>query len=797
MAIRLSAMRPHRLALLGALVVATSGGLEAAPGLASESAEITLKRPTPHVFLASDEGFTPSSSSAGITFDGQILIPRAGEHRFFHAAGTLRIDGRAIDSGSVHLEAGRHGFEFRSQRQAGPLRVWLEWEGPGFGREPIPPRFFSHESQDAGGPDGRALFEELGCSNCHLSESRSIARWPGPVLTGLAGRVKPDWIRHWLDAPENFRPWATMPQMLSVAERGDVAAFLASLGSDPIPEPSFGEHHSRRGRTTFQSFGCTACHTGKLDLAGLGSKMAVGRLQEFLRAPLQYAPAGRMPSFHLTSDEALDLAAYLALSTNAAFERPAASGDIDRGRRLVQTAGCLACHALEGLQAEHVAPNLAVLNSGQGCLSETGSTRTPRYRLAAGQRDALRSFIDSYRRAPDRVPAPTFDLRRRMRQLRCHGCHEIDGRAPTGVIAEDAPPLTGIGRKLKAPWIERVISSKEVSLDWQELRMPNYGSTHAAWLASALAKSAGVDPHEVPATPPAGDRQRGHDMLGVSAEESGMGCIGCHGWQEFPSLGENGPNLFEVGRRLRFPWFERWMRQPARILEGTSMPSYFADTADPGSALAIANLWAAFRSAADLPPPFGFRLADASRGGETRPVPVDRAVVIRWDMPEASPAAIAVGLPGGVSYCFDAGESRLRYVWRGGFVDMTRTLLSKKNRETNLTETAEIVGEIFFREGPAPIRVGDRDRIPQRRFRGYRLVDSLPEFHYLLDGVDVYELIAPIERGIVRRFRIADVSQPMWFVASEAEGVQIESSLRGAQIPRGTDVRFEVSVVAR
>ena len=210
----------------------------------------------------------------------------------------------------------------------------------------------------------------------------------------------------------------------------------------------------------------------------------------------------------------------------------------------------------------------------------------------------------------------------------------------------------------------------------------------------------------------------------------------------------------------------------------------------------ISDLWAAFQSAAELPPPFGFRLTDMSQGGETRPVPVDRAVVIRWDMPEASPAAIAVGLPGGVSYCFDAGESRLRYAWLGGFVDMTRTLLSKKNRETNLTETAEIVGEIFFREGLAPIRAGDRERIPQRRFRGYRLVDSLPEFHYQLDGVDVYELIAPVDGGIVRRFRIGEVSQPMWFVASEAEGVRIESSLPGAEIPKGVDVEFEVTVVA-
>ena len=790
-------MRSRQPALVGACILVAASAVDAAPGLTSRSDEIALDRSTPNLYLAAGEGLTPRSSSADIEFRGQLLVPRAGEHRFFQTAGALWINGREIGPSGVQLEAGQHNLDFRVTRHTGPLRVSLEWEGPGFAREPIPPRFFSHETERAPEVDGRELFEELGCSNCHLSESLSITRWQGPVLSGLGGRVKPAWIRHWLDAPESFRPWASMPTMLSATERGHVAAFLASLGAESIAEPDFGEHHSRRGRTNFQSLGCTACHTSELSLVGLGSKMTVGRLQDFLRDPLRIAPAGRMPSFHLSADEALDLAAFLALSTNESFELPIASGDVDQGRKLVQTAGCLACHSLEGVPSAHVAPELTSLRSKHGCLGDSPATRIPRYRLNESQREALRDFIDSYQRAPDTVAAPIFDLRRRLQQLRCHGCHEIDGQPATGVVAETAPPLTDVGRKLKASWIERVISSEQITLDWQQLRMPSYGSSHAAWLASTFAKSAGVDPQEAPPTVRAGDREKGHDMLGVDAERSGMGCIGCHGWGEFPSLGENGPNLAEAGRRLRPHWFERWMRQPARILEGTSMPSYFADSRNPENALAVANLWAAFQSAADLPLPFGFQLTDASVGGETRPVPVDRAVVIRWDMPEASPAAIAVGLPGGVSYCFDAGESRLRYVWRGGFVDMARTLLSKKNRETNLTETAEIIGDIFFREGPAPIRTGDRERIPQKRFRGYRLVDTLPEFHYQLDGVDVYELIAPMEGGIVRHFRIAEVSQPMWFVPSLAEGVRIQSSLRDNQIPRGVDVQFEVTIVAQ
>ncbi|HQS06969.1 MAG TPA: plastocyanin/azurin family copper-binding protein, partial [Daejeonella sp.] len=35
----------------------------------------------------------------------------------------------------------------------------------------------------------------------------------------------------------------------------------------------------------------------------------------------------------------------------------------------------------------------------------------------------------------------------------------------------------------------------------------------------------------------------------------------------------------------------------------------------------------------------------------------------------ASPAAIAVSLPGDLSYCWDAGTCKLRFAWRGGFLD--------------------------------------------------------------------------------------------------------------------------------
>lgn len=783
-----------------ALLVASLTGLSwvasAAPGLGAAVGESRIVHPAPRLFLAEGEGVLPTGGADAVVWSGSLSIPRSGEFQFFVSGGELSVDGRPVGETPVRLEAGLRAFQVRQTQRIGPLRLAVDWSGPGFGREPIPARFFSQPRSAPRRPDGRRLFEDLGCSNCHRSDSQSLRPRPGPVLTGVGARIKPAWLERWLEAPGRVSGWATMPRLLGADERADVVAFLRVQAAGAVTEPRSTKRDVERGRTIFQSFGCAACHGDELPLAGLGAKTTVGNLQRYLVDPLRFSPAGRMPSFRLTEQEALQLAAYLATFGAASTERVGRDGDPARGRELMQTSGCLGCHQLEGLESDYAAPDLRRLHETDGCLADDVPASLPRYRLGSAERDALRRFVGAYRATPDVVAAPTFDLARRMEQLRCGACHPIGGEPRTGSLAEPAPPLTDIGAKLRAESLEQAIGAETRILDWQELRMPTYRAEDASWLASALAKASGIAPGENADRGLSGDAKIGLSMLGMDGSQGGLGCIGCHGWRQFAALGENGPNLFETGRRLRRDWFLRWMRGPERILAGTSMPNYFG-AADPAQArLDLANLWAAFRSSAELPPPVGFQAARASLGDEAMPVPGERAMVVRWDMPEATPASIAVGLPGGVSYCFDAGEARLRYAWRGGFLDLSPTLLSKKNRETNRTETARVVGEIFFREGSYPIRVGDRRRIPQRRFRGYRLIDSFPEFRYEVDGIEVRERILPIKGGLVRRFRLEEVDRPMWFVPTAAAGVEIRSTLPANVIPRGEGVAFEVTVVA-
>ncbi len=132
-------------------------------------------------------------------------------------------------------------------------------------------------------------------------------------------------------------------------------------------------------------------------------------------------------------------------------------------------------------------------------------------------------------------------------------------------------------------------------------------------------------------------------------------------------------------------------------------------------------------------------------------------------MEDAGPAAIAVSLPNDLSYCWDAGACRLRYAWSGGFVDNTR--IWKGHADVN----AKIIGSVFYRDNTSyPILIGKPEGEPVIEFRGYSLVNKYPEFHYTINGIDVFELILPREdgKGLIRKFRIPEANDNVWFSSS-------------------------------
>ena len=119
------------------------------------------------------------------------------------------------------------------------------------------------------------------------------------------------------------------------------------------------------------------------------------------------------------------------------------------------------------------------------------------------------------------------------------------------------------------------------------------------------------------------------------------------------------------------------------------------------------------------------------KGGDpygSSPTHTGRPQVQRIFMPDAGPAAIAVALDGDTSVCWDAGTSRFRYAWTGGFID------GYPYWKRNGDGLAKIEGEIRYLENSSPF-----EPLGERKFLGYKMEAGLPVFRYTVAGLEITE----------------------------------------------------------
>ncbi|MEY4939672.1 MAG: hypothetical protein RIQ93_1407 [Verrucomicrobiota bacterium] len=132
----------------------------------------------------------------------------------------------------------------------------------------------------------------------------------------------------------------------------------------------------------------------------------------------------------------------------------------------------------------------------------------------------------------------------------------------------------------------------------------------------------------------------------------------------------------------------------------------------------------------------------------------------------AYPSSFAIGLPGGINFCFDPVRGGVSYVWTGGFIDPT----SARNGIGKFVDAVKLLGPVVYQEsGNAPLRRGDKSRAPVVGFSGYTLrVDSV-EFRYTVDGAPVREEIRarPGAKGLERRLHIEGSSDAKWWYVAE------------------------------
>lgn len=619
-----------RMAALAALQIASA---EPAPGLIAQfeqNGSIDAMRLPNAAFY-----FSPNHPPSGlhgqgplqVSLEGFVSVELRAQHSFqvessgsaelfVNGASVLAFAGGGMSelSKPVRLNKGTNALRLAFTAKEGePAQARVFWKTRSLALPiPIPLSALSHEPNH---PllrernllrQGAYAIAEYNCLRCHSDSSAKPKPLNAPSLARIGERLRSDWIASWLAEPSKHRSDARMPVVVNAEEGRAIAEFLAST-AEPAPHEISGS--ADKGAKLFETLQCSRCHTvepqhndGRLSLSHAGQKYFRGALLDFLRNPRQHHSASRMPNFRLTEKEAGDLARFLAPQNPPTPAKATVSAG---GRELVQTKGCLNCHAgPENLESKLHAKALAALqNLEAGCLDSSDS-RTPRFPFRDGEKDAIRAALQAGKPVfPERASSIEVALRE-TETLRCATCHN----AADGVIR-----LELIGGKLKPEWSARMIEGAlpYKPRPWLAARMPSFHQ-HGAPLAEGLAALHGVPP-TTPAEPPLDVDAAATGARLVSAA-GGFSCVACHpvGANSSGVVVESpGVNFAYSGERLLRSFFDRWVMNPAALDPATKMPVYFdeaghsqlLDFYEGDGPKQIEAMWHYIRQGDKMPPP--------------------------------------------------------------------------------------------------------------------------------------------------------------------------------------------------
>jgi mono/diheme cytochrome c family protein len=577
---------------------------------------------------------------------------------------------------------------------------------------------------------GEELVAALRCHACHGAELK-IAAPPAPALDRLEGNLSHDWLVESLTSIDAASDSSRrMPHFgLSQSEAKAVAAYLIAA-SEPAPRetaPESREAGSQRaaqpkksggkenpkqekpsaaaGERLLLTVGCLACHRvgefGESDLFGGGdlSRIAEKRPADFftrwLTNPAAVNRDHHMPIFELTARERESLSLYLATLGDRKAERPTAVREeelIRQGRRLVESNRCGACHALpkDSARPAFASALSEISNWDRACSGDPHPGKQPGYRLSAEDTAAVREYVAATSGVAHRDSAAA-DSRIVLRRRNCLACHEREGSpglapklAPVIAAREDLapllpsmtpPPLVSVGDKLRDEALADAIRrAGPPHRPYLAARMPKFhlpdNELHALVRRFIVqdriplrtdATSTHVEPD--PAVEAAGPRLVTSD---------GFGCVSCHQigsvQPDKAPLNARGPDLSLLENRIRREWFDRWVRNPARIVPRMEMPAVqlpvrgvLKDNLDEQ----LAAVWRALNTPGFEPPPPNpvrvLRRSGMNDRNEWAAVGTD----VLEDRGRQYLKPLLIGLPNRHNVLLDLEQNRLAGWWLG------------------------------------------------------------------------------------------------------------------------------------
>lgn len=671
-------------------------------------------------------------SDGSIHWSGQLFTLIPGEYRLhFYLQGTVQItvqDEVLLETNAstpqwvvtdpVALEYGYHPIEILYEQNGEQPLFKAHWEGPTFRLEPIPPATLFHDGEGAPSSQlerGRELVVALNCKACHAIEGTTKIG-DEASLTHLQGNMHPSWLIDWIGkqrqttvqpGEDGAASTSRMPSFdIAPADiRAMTAYLLRTPSSSSDASPTKGD--AEAGERLFHTVGCLACHDSHLDtprglydgtsLANVASKRPASFFEAWLENPATLNANHRMPIFPLSEEERSNLAAYLATLANDSpieqFETPDLTDAAlqSHGRELLVANRCNACHQLEtDATTEAVLPPIAFPESidwESSCLAKANAgEHRPSYVLTPADAEAVRAFVMATRHHTFALPRGEGILAQRN----CLACHSRDweqgiaAKLPALTAAHPelapelptlAPPaLTGIGDKLAHEALGQAITTKAPARrPWLAVRMPRFvlSDEERQTLVDYF-----ISTDRIPSTAISDEAKQDETALELAGRRlvtaDGFGCTSCHQIGSVEphqvALNARGTNLSLLGKHIRRSWFDRWVRNPARIVPKMEMPSIqLAVHGVLGDDLhaQLDAVWHVLNQEGFEPPPPGaLRVVRSTNSGDADERANVLTDVLRMNEREFI-KPLLIGLPNRHSFVFDFEKHELAGWWIG------------------------------------------------------------------------------------------------------------------------------------
>ena len=458
-------------------------------------------------------------------------------------------------------------------------------------------------ASEAGDPvKGKELVASLGCMACHQVQPQKtdvkrdrnqLHREFGPNLIGLGSKTSRAWLFDWLKDPNRYHPESKMPNMrLSDGEALDIAAYLAQdvspVAAKPIPL--------------------------------VNEKILDAIVLDFLKKS-DTIEASKARTKAMSVDEKLVFAGQRLVREYGCFschkilgfenERPIGTELTEEGGKSVERLDFGLVDIEHNKEAWFKQKMLDPRIFDKGKVKEPlEKLKMPNFNFTEEEVDAITTALMGFvkdRPDPSKMPgqgvkaAFIHEGQKIVRQFNCQSCHIIEGEGGAiqstlidwlvtyqGKDANDAqsvvrsfspPNLIGEGQKVQAQWLFEFLHGPTPIRPWLRVRMPTY-SFHAGQINSLVKYFNYLDDQEFPFTDiyhPQMSKEE-FEAAGKLFSKDYFGCAQCHivGDQMPGGSAENwAPNFALSAKRLKPDWIIKWLTNPADLLPGTKMPTYF------------------------------------------------------------------------------------------------------------------------------------------------------------------------------------------------------------------------------